>query len=106
MLRADLPDFSTNQKDKSVPTSENYPLFQEELPLCLLLTWTSLNSCELSLGIMPSGVCPPIMVCVFPLPVCPYANIVAGAFGDERSTQRNVYGGLFYLTDILIFFFV
>ena len=33
MLRADLPDFSTNQKDKSVPTSENYPSEEDILKL-------------------------------------------------------------------------
>ena len=31
MPRADLLDFSTNQKDKSVPTSENYPPEEEIL---------------------------------------------------------------------------
>lgn len=33
---------------------------------------------------MPSGVFPPIMVCVFPLPVCPYAKIVAASQTPNR----------------------
>lgn len=42
---------------------------------------------------IPSGVFPPIMVCVFPLPVWPYANIVAGEIrtndGTRRATMSN-----------------
>ncbi len=51
-------------------------------------TCTSEKSCEFSLGMIPSGVFPPIMVCVFPLPVWPYANIVA----KRRNKNENGTG--------------
>lgn len=52
-------------------------------------TFTSEKSCEFSLGMIPSGVSPPIMVCVFPLPVCPYAKMVAG--GPKTEEGRAVF---------------